>query len=159
MSTYQWLIALHVTSAFFLVGGGVYAGALSLLTLGRERPSEVSTLFGLIRYAVILIAIGALGTLVFGLWLVPKAPGDYGYGQFWVWAAVVLWVAASWAGSAGGKRDRQTRLLADRLAAQGDAPSAELRARVRDPLALGLSWGSGLLLLLVLILMIWKPGH
>jgi hypothetical protein len=37
--------------------------------------------------------------------------------------------------------------------------TAELRALVRDPVGNALSYGSGLTLLLILILMIWKPGQ
>jgi hypothetical protein len=33
-----------------------------------------------------------------------------------------------------------------------------LRARLRDPVSLGLSWGSGLVVIVILALMIWKPG-
>jgi hypothetical protein len=61
-------------------------------------------------------------------------------------------------GGAGGKRDERTARFARELAAAGDAPSPELRARVRDPISLTLSYGSGLLLIAVLALMIWKPG-
>ena len=160
MSTYQWLIALHVTSAFLLVGSGVCAGVLNFIALRRaEQPSVVAELFGLIRIFVIPIGIGSIGTLVFGLWLVHEAPFDYGYGEFWIWAAVILWAAAGAAGGAGGKHDEQTRQMALRLAAEGDAPSQELAARVRDRRSLALSYGSGLLLVLLLILMVWKPGH
>jgi hypothetical protein len=44
-----------------------------------------------------------------------------------------------------------------RLAAEGDVPSAELRARLRDPVTLAFSYGSGLAIVAVLVLMIWKP--
>jgi uncharacterized membrane protein len=50
------------------------------------------------------------------------------------------------------------RELAERLAAEGDAPSAELAARLRDPVWLALSWGSGVAVIAILALMIWKPG-
>ncbi len=101
--------------------------------------------------------MGSVGTLVFGLWLVHEV--DYGYGQFWIWGAIVLWALAGALGGAGGKRDEQTRQLALRLASEGDGPSEELRSRVRDRTSLLLSYGSGFALLLVLVLMIWKPGH
>jgi len=160
VSTYQWLIALHVTSAFLLVGSGFCAGVLNLLAVRRaEQPSVVATLFGLVRVFIVPLGIGSIGTLVFGLWLVHEAPFDYGYGQFWIWAAVILWAIAGWAGSVGGKRDEQTRQLALRLAADGDAPSQELAARVRDRKSLALSYGAGLVLVLILVLMIWKPGN
>ena len=73
MDLYQWLLALHVTGAFLLMGGGVIAAILNLAALGRERPSEIVLLFGLIRVAVASILIGSLLALVFGLWLVHEA--------------------------------------------------------------------------------------
>jgi uncharacterized membrane protein len=151
---YQWLIALHVTGAFLLMGGGVIAAILNLAALGRERPSEIVLLFGLIRVAVASILIGSLLALVFGLWLVHEA----GYGDGWVVAALVLFVLGNAMGGAGGRRDERTAVFARELTAAGDAPSADLRARVHDPISLALSYGSGLILIAILALMIWKPG-
>jgi uncharacterized membrane protein len=156
MSLDQWLLALHVTGAFLLLGGSVVAGTMSILALRSERPSQVALFLGLIRVAVVAIGVGSLLTLVLGLWLVHRL--GYGYGQAWVILSVVLWVAASAAGGRGGGIDRKTRHLAERLAAEGDAPSAELSAALRDPVARALSWGAGLAILAVLALMIWKPG-
>ena len=156
MSTYQWLLLLHVTGAFLLVGGGVIAAALNMATLGRERPSEIVLLFGLIRFAVVSIVLGTLLAFVFGLWLVHEA--GYGYGDGWIVAAIVLLVLVNAAGGLGGRRDERTARLARELAARGDQPSAELRARVRDPISLSLSYGSGLMLLALVAIMIWKPG-
>ena len=42
-------------------------------------------------------------------------------------------------GAIAGRGDRHTRELAERLAADGDAPSAELARRLRDPLNLALN--------------------
>ena len=77
MSTYQWLLFLHVTGAFLLLGGGFVAGSLNIAALRRDRPSEIVLLFGLIRIAVASILIGTLLAFVFGLWLVHEA--GYGY--------------------------------------------------------------------------------
>ena len=156
MSTYEWLLFLHITGAFLLLGGGVVAGSLNIAALRRDRPSEIVLLFGLIRIAVVSILIGTLLAFVFGLWLVHEA--HYGYGDGWVVGAIVALIAANALGGAGGRRDEKTAKLARELAAAGDEPSAELRARVHDPISLALSYGSGLLLVLVLALMIWKPG-
>jgi uncharacterized membrane protein len=156
VSTYEWLLFLHVTGAFLLLGGGVIAGALNLVALGRERPSEILLLFGLIRIAVVSILIGTLLAFVFGLWLVHEA--GYGYGDGWIVAAIILLVLANALGGIGGRRDDRTARLARELAASGDAPSAELRGRVRDPISLALSYGSGLVLVALLAIMIWKPG-
>jgi len=156
MNTYQWLLVFHVTGAFLLLGGGAIAAALNLSALGRDRPSEIVLLFGLIRIAVVAIMAGTLLAFVFGLWLVHEA--HYGYGDGWVIAAILLLILANAMGGMGGRRDEATAKLARELAASGDAPSAELKARVRDPLSLALSYGSGLVLIALLALMVWKPG-
>jgi uncharacterized membrane protein len=154
---YQWLLFFHVTGAFLLVGGAAVAAVLNLAALrGGRRPSEVALLFGLVRIAVVAIVAGSVLTLAFGLWLVDEA--RYGYGDGWIVAAIVLWVLGNATGNLGGRRDERTAKLAQRLASEGDVPSAELDARVRDPLSLALSYGSGLIMLAVLGLMIWKPG-
>jgi uncharacterized membrane protein len=153
---YQWLLVFHVTGAFLLLGGGTVAATLNLAALGRDQPSEIVLLFGLIRIAVASILIGTVLAFVFGLWLVHEA--GYGYGEGWVVASIVLLILGNALGGIGGRRDDQTAQLARQLAASGDAPSADLRARVRDPISLTLSYGSGLILVAILALMIWKPG-
>jgi uncharacterized membrane protein len=157
VSLYQWLLFLHVTGAFFLIGGIVVAGTLNLAAILKDRPpSQVATLYGLIRFAVPLIGVGLLLTLAIGLWLVHNV--GYSYGDTWIVLAIVLWVVASALGNVDGKYQRQTGELAARLAAKGDASSPELRARLRNPRALVISYGSGLMAFAVLGLMIWKPG-
>jgi uncharacterized membrane protein len=157
VNLYDWLLFFHVTGAFFLIGGIVIAGILNVVAIAKDRPpSQVASLYGLIRFAVPLIGAGLLLTLAIGLWLVNEA--DYGYGEAWIVSAIVLWVLAGVLGNIDGKYQRQTGELARRLAAEGDAPSSELRARLRNPLALAISYGSGLMAFAVLGIMIWKPG-
>jgi uncharacterized membrane protein len=156
MSKYDWLLFLHVSGAFFLLGGSVTAAAFNVSALRRDRPSEIATLLGLTRIAVFWIYAGVLLTIVFGLWLVHVR--GYGYGDAWIVATLVLWVYSNAAGGVGGKREDDTRKLAERLAAEGDRPSSDLRAQLRDPLTLALEYSSGLAIVAVLVLMIWKPG-
>jgi uncharacterized membrane protein len=153
---YHWLLVFHVAGAFLVLGGATMAGILNLEALRRERPSEVVVLFRLTRYAVTSIVVGMVVALAFGLWLVSDA--DYGWGDTWIVVALILWFVANALGGAGGKRDKRTRELAEQLAAQGDQPNTELRARLRDPVSLALSYGSGLAAIAILALMIWKPG-
>jgi uncharacterized membrane protein len=156
VDTYDWLLFLHITGAFMVLGGAVMAGIFNLSALGRDRPSEIALLFRLSRIAVTSVSIGMILTLAFGLWLVEHA--DYSWGDTWIIGSLVLWVVANALGGMGGKRDKEARKLAERLAAEGDAPSPELTARLRDPLTLALSWGSGAVVIAILALMIWKPG-
>jgi uncharacterized membrane protein len=158
VTKYDWLLFFHVSGAFLLVGGSAMAAALNISAMRRERPSEIAVLLGLTRIAVLAIYGGVLLTIVFGLWLVSASPFGYSYGDAWVIAAILLWVYGNAAGGAGGRREDETRKFAERLAAEGDAPSDELRARLRDPVTLALEYSSGLAILLILVLMVWKPG-
>jgi uncharacterized membrane protein len=158
VSTYDWLLFFHVTGAFALVAGTVAAGYLTLAAVRRERPSEIAGLLGLIRIALPLIYVGVTLTLVFGLWLVHAARQGYSYGDPWVIAAIVLWVLANALGGIGGRRQEAARVLATRLAAEGDEPSAELSVRLLDRVGLVMNFGSGAAVFAVLALMIWKPG-
>jgi uncharacterized membrane protein len=154
---YQWLVFLHVTGAFLLLGGIVVVAIFSVAAWRRERPSEIAQLLGLTRWGLPAISGGMLVTLGFGLWLVHHV--DYvGWGDAWVVSSLVLWVLTGFLGDRGGRFDRETRALAERLAAAGDTPSPELIARLRNPVALALNWGSALAALAILALMIWKPG-
>jgi uncharacterized membrane protein len=156
VTTFQWLLMFHITAAFFLVGGSVAAGVLNVLSQRAERPSETALFLRLIRTVLPVIAIGSIGTLVFGLWLVHELHFDFW--SFWILAAIVLWLLAGALGGAGGKHQERARLLAERLAAQGDTPDDELRTILRDPRGNAMSWLAGLATLLLLVDMIWKPG-
>jgi uncharacterized membrane protein len=156
VSTYGWLLALHVTGAFLMIGGSAAAGILNVLARRQERPSDVALFFTLVRYSVPAIGVGALLTLVLGLWLVHHR--GYSLWEFWILAALVLWAAGMFLGARGGRKQDEARELALRLAAAGDAPSAELQTKLREPVPNLMSWGAGLAFLVVLVLMVWKPG-
>jgi uncharacterized membrane protein len=156
VSRHDWLLLVHVAGAFSLLAGALLAVVLNQAALRQSRPSETALLLGLIRVAVVLIALGMLVTLAFGLWLVDDTA--YELGDAWIDAALALWVAALVLGAVGGRRDRHTRELAEQLAEAGDRPSDELAARLRDPVSIALSYGSGAAVLAILVLMIWKPG-
>ena len=156
MTTAQWLLMFHITGAFFLVGGSVAAGVLSVLSQRAERPSETALFLRLIRTVLPVIAIGSFATLVFGLWLVHEL--QFSFWSFWIIAAIVLWLLSGALGGAGGKHQERARKLAERLAAQNDTSDDELRAILRDPRGNAMSWLAGLATLLLLVDMIWKPG-
>ena len=156
MTTSQWLLALHMLSAFLMLGGGVVAGILHLAAMRRERPSEVATLLGLIRVGVVCAVIGSLGTIGFGMWLASHMGLKVSAG--WLSAALALWLVSVALGGAGGRPLRHARYLAERLAGEDDRPSAELQAKVSAPVPLTLNWGSGIATVAILVLMVWKPG-
>jgi uncharacterized membrane protein len=148
---------MHVTGAFLLLGGVVVAWVLGIGAALRELPSEIALLMRLTGIATAAIGLGMLLTIVFGLWLVFDLD-EYDLWDGWVIAALVMWALSGAFGGQAGKRDKATRQFAEQLADENDVPSEELRARVRDRLALSLNFASSLLGFAILAVMIWKPG-
>ncbi|HEY5294144.1 MAG TPA: DUF2269 family protein [Gaiellaceae bacterium] len=154
----DWLLLFHLLGALTLFAGAAVAAVGQLEALRhRRRPSEVALLLGLTRWGVLLIGIGALATIIFGSWLVADRP-YWTFRQAWVDWSLVLWVASMVAGAAGGRPARHARELAERLAAAGDMPSEELDRAVRDRVSLALSAASGVFIVAIVVLMVWKPG-
>ncbi|MGE5275315.1 MAG: DUF2269 family protein [Verrucomicrobiota bacterium] len=158
VSTYDWLLVLHLLAAFCFVSGSVVAGILHWLAMRRDRPSEIALLLGLVRPMVVVIGVGSLAALGFGIWLTQDDPDGIALGDGWVIAAIVLWLAAGALAGPGGKRLRQARELAERLAADGDRPSEALHEAVADRSALVLNYASFAMVLAILVLMVFKPG-
>jgi uncharacterized membrane protein len=156
VTTAQWLLMLHITAAFFFVGGSVAAGILNVLAIRAEQPSETAYLLRLIRLTLPAIGVGSIGALLLGIWLWHE--DGYSIGAAWIWISLVLWVIANALGGRGGRHQERTRELAERLAAAGNASTDELRALLKDPKGNAMSWLAGAATILILVLMIWKPG-
>jgi Predicted integral membrane protein (DUF2269) len=148
------LLFFHLLGAFCFFSGGTVAGTLQVAAIRRNRPSEILTLLRLTRAGVALVGIGALLTLVFGIALAEHE--GIGLSPAWIQAALGLWVASMALGGYGGRTARHARYLAERLAGEGDEPSPELHALVAARGPLWASYASGLMLLAILGLMVWK---
>ena len=72
-------------------------------------------------------------------------------------AALGLFVVMLGLGAAGGRRPKQARLLATRLAGQGAPLDAQLRALLDDRVSRVANYLSALILLAILALMVFKP--
>jgi hypothetical protein len=112
-------------------------------------------LLGLTRIGVLLVALGTLLALPFGLWLVSLE--HVGYDAAWIDAALGLLLVAVAAGAAGGRRPKQARLLAEELA-RGERDDERLGQLLDDPLSRGLNYLSALLVLAIVVLMVVQPG-
>jgi len=156
VTTTQWLLGFHLVGAFLFVSGAVAVGTLHTLALRRDRPSEIALLLGLTRPAVALVGAGSVLTIGFGIWFARH--DGLSFGRAWISAALALWLASIVLGAIGGRSARHTRYLAERLAAEGDGPSEDLRRKLADPVTQALNYGSFLAVVAVLALMIWKPG-
>ena len=134
MSLDDWIKALHIVSAFALVG------ALTILWVGylvlRSNGGAAEALGRLFRVGSVAIGVGMAGTLVFGIWLSISLDG-YDPWDGWVIAALVLWLVA------GGLGDRAGRLSRE--------PGGVQQALVLHAV-------TTLAVVLILVDMIWKPG-
>ena len=155
MTKHDWLLLGHLTGAFLFVSGAVVAAVLQLAAKGRRDTREIAVLLDAIRGGVVLVGLGAVLVLGFGIWLAEET--GVGLGESWVAAALVLFVASAALGGVAGRFDRHTRELARRLADEGVIESAELQRRLRDPRAAALNGASAALIVVILVLMVWKP--
>lgn len=150
----DWALFFHLLGGFLFVGGVIVAGVAFEAARRRHQPAEIALLLGLTRVGVLLVAVGALVVLPFGLWLVHL--GDWGYGAGWADSALALFVAVL--GAVGGQRPKRARKLAKQLTREQQPERAELRALLDDRGALALNYLSGLLVLAMVVLMVFKPG-
>jgi uncharacterized membrane protein len=88
---YDWLLFLHVLSAFAIVAS-VVVFAVLVATSGATPSALRLTALGRRLWDV-----GGAGTLVFGVWLALHVQG-YSLSDGWIIAALVLWVIAAVAG-------------------------------------------------------------
>jgi uncharacterized membrane protein len=155
MSTHEVALFFHLLGALAFVAGAVVAGVAFETARRREQPREIVLLLGLTRIGVVLVGLGALVVLGFGLWLVDI--DEVGFDTGWIQAALALYVLAVLLGAAGGQRPKRARRLATRLAAEDRPATAELRALLDDRLSRVANYGSGVALLAILALMVFKP--
>jgi hypothetical protein len=118
---YDWLLFLHVASAFALISAVVLASVLLVVVRNRDVPSEVARLFRLTRLGDMLGGVGSVGALVFGIWLAIDVTG-YELWDGWIIAALVLWVVMGAFGSRTGKSS-----TASAIGPEPSRPRAETR--------------------------------
>lgn len=145
----------HILGALAFVSGIVVAGVAFEAARRRGRPVEIALLLGLTRIGVLLVGVGGVLLLGFGLWLVHL--GHFGYGAGWIDAALALFAAAIALGAVGGQRPKQARLLASRLADEGQPASTELRALLDDRRSRATNYLAAVVVVAILVLMVFKP--
>lgn len=138
MELYDWLLFLHVLSAFVVVAALTALWGLVIATRpgATGLDGEDAGRFGAV--AGPLVGAGMMASLVFGIWLALDAD-IYDLLDGWIIAALVLWAIAGWAGSESGKA-----FQADPVAGRAKAVRLHTIATVA--------------ILVILVLMIWKPG-
>jgi len=154
----DWVLALHVLSAFAFVGGTVLFWVLIAASRGIDTPADTIRIQPIARVGGRAVMVGATGTILFGIWLA-LSYGEYDLWDPWIIAAVILWLAAGGVGSRTGTEYTKAFDKASELESAGRMePDAELLALNRTSKGAALHAAGSLLLLLLLIDMIWKPG-
>jgi uncharacterized membrane protein len=159
VSFYDWLLFFHVAAAFALVAALVVFWIIAVAARNVDRPRESLRFFRIARPANVLVIVGTLGTLIFGIWLAIDSD-LYQVWDWWVLLAIALWVVSSATGQRGGQTYAEAQKLAAELdaAGRGDEPSPELAVRLQDRRAMWLNIVSSAAVLALLVIMIYKPG-
>ncbi len=130
---YHALLFFHILSAFFLAAAIVMYSAFVIGSpVNRSMKLTGEILWG----------VGGLGTLVLGIWLALNRP-EYDIFDGWIIAALVLWFLATGSGA---------------QASRGVQPAGDDSAVVVDRRTLFAHWMRVLWFVLLLVVMVWKPG-
>jgi hypothetical protein len=154
----DWMLALHVLSAFSLVGGIVLFWVLVVAVRRADTPEGILRMGPLTRVANAAVGVGMGGTIVLGVWLAFSV-GGYDIWDPWIVAAIVLWFVAAALGRRADVAYVDSVRKARELQAEGQTgPSTELLALNRTPRGVVLQALISGVVLLILADMIWKPG-
>jgi hypothetical protein len=158
MSLHDWLLFLHVLAAFILVAAEVLFTFLIAWLWKRDVPSDIARVSGISRLGNALVGVGAGGVLVLGIVLAFEAD-SYAIWDAWIVAAIVLWLVWAELGRRTGKVYDAAGARARALVDEGrDEPNPELGAMFRSRAGLWLHLSTLVVVLLLLLDMIYKPG-
>jgi hypothetical protein len=141
---YHALLFLHVLLAFTLVAAVTLFWALIFGTRPGRAGLTPAAAMWLGRAGAITVGIGSVGVLIFGVWLAIERP-EYHPWDGWILASLILWVIAVGTGQRAGR-------CFQRAATDPDEAAVLRRSGVQLQTVAGIS------LILILILMVWKPG-
>jgi hypothetical protein len=154
----DWMLALHVLSAFAYVAGMILFWVLIVAGWRTDTPEGTMRLEPAVKVGNAAVGIGAGGTIILGIWLAFSV-GGYDIWDGWIIAAIVLWLIAAELGRRTGAAYTQGMTKAQELQAAGQTgPSTELLALNRTSNGLVFHAVASVTVLLILIIMIWKPG-
>jgi uncharacterized membrane protein len=154
----DWLLALHVLGAFAYVAGIVLFWILIVAVRKVDTPEGTIRMEPVVKIGNGAVGIGAVGTILLGIWLA-FAVGSYAIWDGWIVAAIVLWVLSTAVGQRTGVEYTRGVTKAKELEAAGQTgPNADLLALNRTSNGVVLHFLASLVVLLILLDMIFKPG-
>jgi uncharacterized membrane protein len=152
---YDWMLALHLLSAFAVASALVL---YSVLVVSGRRSSatleDARLLFRIAPVATPLIAAGTVLVLVFGIILAIDS-NRFEIWNGWIIAGIVLWAILGAVGQRTGSYYTGVQELAER---EGDASEQEVLARLRAPTGAVLHLATVGVFVLILLDMLFKPG-
>lgn len=153
---YEWMLALHLLSAFSVAAALVL---YSVLVVSGRRPSasldQARLLFRVAPVATPMIAAGSVLVLIFGIILAIDSD-RFEIWNGWVIAGIVLWALLAAVGQRTGAYYTGVQKLAER---DGGGPSEqEVMSRLRAPTGALLHLATVAVFLLILLDMLFKPG-
>jgi len=155
----DWIFGLHVTMAALLVGSLVMSWIVVVSLFRTDTPGMTLSLHRVKLVATGATVIGLLGTISLGIWTAILRINIHPW-DGWVIAAYILWAIATIllvrSCTEFGKSAEYARTL---IASTETGPSAELVALNRTRTGLLLRSVASLAIVLIVIDMIWKPGH
>jgi len=158
MSFDEWLLALHLLSAFAFASAVVLFSILIVASRRIDTPGPTVALAPVAMLGNVVVGIGALGTIVFGVWLA-ISDDRWQVWDGWVIAAIVLWAIGSGIGARAGKEYEPALHRARELQASGQSgPDSDLLALNRTSRGLLFHTISSVAMILIIVDMIWKPG-
>lgn len=159
MTFEDWIFALHVTMAALLVGSLVMTWIVVVSLVSASTPGATLGLHRVELVATGATVVGLLGAISFGVWLAILRPEFHPW-DGWVIAAYVLWgIAAVLLFRSFAEFEKPAQRARVLLASSQVGSDAELVALNRTSTGLLLRAGASLSVVLIVIDMLWKPGH
>jgi hypothetical protein len=153
----DWILALHVLSAFAYVAGIVLFWVLIVAVRKTDMPDGTIRMEPIVKVGNVAVGIGGVGTILLGIWLTFRLDG-YAIWDAWIIAALVLWALAGAVGQRTGVEYTKGMTKAKELQAAGQGgANAELLAVNRTSRGVVLHALASVFVLLILLDMIFKP--
>jgi uncharacterized membrane protein len=154
----DWLLAIHVLSAFAYVAGIILFWVLIVAVRKIDTPEGTIRMEPVVKVGNGAVGAGAIGTILLGIWLAFSLD-SYAIWDGWIIAALVLWAVAGGFGQRTGVAYMRGMTKAKQLEAAGQTgPSTELLGVNRTSAGVVLHSLASLAVLLILLDMIFKPG-
>ncbi len=157
LSLNDWILALHLIAAVALVAAEVIFTVMIAGLWHTESAAKVASTMPLARLGVLFVMIGMAGTVIFGIWLAISRE-EYQLWDGWIIAALILWAIGGFLGQKSGEAYQAGGELGARLVAEGQTSSPELTETFGASRAFWLHNATLLVIVLIVIDMIWKPG-